>query len=613
MVPGVTIALYWILSLAAGESLSVAATYRYGDYNYFPPLAGLMHLTMGELLVLEHLGEGLRSFPIPSLLFHGLSLSVFGPIGFALADIAVAMATYFASRRLFRACGLTVSTSVVLALVVSCGLLGWPGIGRQPGFDWIPAMHLWGLRFPRPFLTDLFLILCLGSWLRVLSGRLQGWGEWALFGLYFGMLLQSRFYSAATVGMAVGLAAPMLLVRSSKWGTALRSLGIFAATTGLTCLPFIAQRVFEIPDVPRRFGVFPVDRTHPLFLWGLYDHPLTALAIAAAPAVALFINRLPMPAREKRLTALVALGAMGLLSLVALPMSTILLGQSVQPYHFIDEVVTFKTVLILVALGQGIDLGVAWIAQRHPQLGAKPIRSRLLVAAVAVACVWFGSDRHWKHIEDDAHERRDFAAYRVPAYRQAFSALTEELERDEYDEARVLGTLDIQVLDWWSLFGGLHAFAPEPCSTIIPDDEIEDRLLRLFRELGASRLQVAHLLNDRSVLVFFLGCSKYQASRGYSFAPISQYPGQVQEYIRASPPFKRWMIALPVFETMRLVRRYDRTPEGRGDLQLDLIVLGPGHLDEGLAPPGGKYRLTYENPLFRVYLSTDAVPKGAAP
>ena len=60
----------------------------------------------------------------------------------------------------------------------------------------------------------------------------------------------------------------------------------------------------------------------------------------------------------------------------------------------------------------------------------------------------------------------------------------------------------------------------------------------------------------------------------------------------------------------RLVERYARTPDGRGDLRLDLIVLGPGRMDRGLAPAPDQFRLSFENGLFRVYLRADLAPEG---
>ena len=608
LVPALTIASYWILSLGAGESLSVAATYRYGDYNYFPPLAGLAHFKMGEWLVFEHLGEGLRSFPFPSLVLHGVSLGLLGPVGFMVADVAVAVAVYFAAQRLFRACRLSSSTVAILTLVVSCGLLAWPGAHLQRWLEWAPNIHLWGLRFPRPFLTDLFLLLCIGSWLRILVGHHERQREWALLGFWFGLLLQSRYYSATTVGLAVGLGALPAMLRPGGMVRSLRGLGIFAGVAAVTCLPFVAQRLFEHPDVPARFGAFAVDRLDPRFPEDLARRLVPSTLFAAAAALLVYWAALPR--RRERLGATLALAVLWLLSLLALPASTVLLGQTIQPYHFLGEAVTFRTLVILVSLGQMLDAGAASIARHLPSRDWGLWLRRSGIAVVAASCLLLGTDLHLPRIAFQDHVRATYKAYRAPGYRTAFRELTDELGRERYAGARVLGTLDIQVLDWWALFGGMHAFSPEPCATSIDDDEIEDRLLRFLRELGANERDFRRIIRDRAVIIFFLGCAKYQVSRGHHFAPLSDYPRNVQQIFLKSTLFSSWRIALPNSEAKRLAERYARTREGRGDLRLDVIVLGPSRLDHGLAPAPEQFRLNFENSLFRVYLRADLEPEG---
>jgi hypothetical protein len=528
-----------------------------------------------------------------------------------VADLAVTVAAYFAAQRLFRACGLSSPMAEILTLVVACGLLGWPGSHLRQWLGWDPNLQLWGLRVPRPFLTDLFLMLCIGSWLRILVWRSERKRDWALFGLWFGLLLQSRYYSAATVGLAIGLVAPLGMLRPGGLARSLRDLGIFGGVTAATCLPFVAQRFFEHPDVPVRFGSFAVDRLQPPMPEGLLWDLVTATLFAAVAA--LLVHWTALPRRRERLGATLGLAVMCLLSALALPASTVILGETIQPYHFMDDALTFKTLVIVVALGQLFDIGAAWIARLLPATDRGRWLGRAGLALVAAGCLFLGASLHLPKIARQGHLRRDFKAYRVSDYRAAFRELTEELGREHYAEARVLGTLDIQVLDWWSLFGGMQAFAPDTCATIIDDDEIEDRLLRFFRELGAEEHDVRRLINNRAVLIFFLGHAKYQVSPAHSFAPLSDYPLKVQQKSSNASWFNSWLVALPNSEVKRLVERYARTPDGRGDLRLDVIVLGPGRLDRGLAPAPEQFRLSFQNRLFRVYLRSNLEPEGEEP
>ncbi len=601
LVPALAVAQYWIFSLVRGESLSVAAIYRHGDYNYFPPLAGLAHLTVGEWLVLEQLGEGIRSFPFPSLAIHGIALGLFDAAGYVVADILVAVLVYFAARRFLRASGLSFLTTAIIALVVSCGLLGWPGHHLQQWFGWAPAMHLWGFRFPRPFLTDLFLLLCLGSWLRIVVERREGTREWAVLGVWFGLLLQSRYYAAATVGLAIGVIAPFLTFRHG--GSAvrtLRGLACFASTTVLVALPFAAQRLLEHPDVPTRLGAFPVERLRPFFLEGALGEVVRASLFAVLVAAVLAWST--PPRSRDRMAATVGLTLLLLLSTLALPASIVVLGETIQPYHFRHELRTFKALLLVVGVGHVLDVGASLLQRRLPGTGRLPSWPRVaLLSIVAVGCLVGSASLHWPWILRENHMRADFAAYRVRGYREAFRELTRELASERHARARVLATLDIQVLDWWSLFGGGHAFCPEPCASNLSDEEIESRLLRFFRILGASERDMMRLVRERSVLVFFLGCAKYQVSRGHHFAPLDDYPPAVRRAFLRSSPLSSWLVALPDSEAERLREAYSRALEVDDDLRLDLIVLGPGPLDRRLAPDPERFELTFANERFRVF------------
>jgi hypothetical protein len=594
LVPGLSVALYWILSVAAGESLSVAAIYRYGDYTYFPSLAGLAQFSMGESLAFEHLGEGVRSFPLPSLLVHGLAFGVFGPIGLVLADVGVAVAVYFAARRLFLASGLSVPTALILTLVVSCALLGWDGPLHQA--DRTQPIHLWGLRFPRPFLTDLFLMLCVGSGLRILVGGERSRREWAVLGLWFGCLLQSRFYSAGTVGLWIGLVIPLLALRPSQVAVTVRGLLAFGGVAATTCLPFLIQRLSEHPDIPVRLGAFEVDRLRPLFLWEATPPVLWASAFGLAVAALVFWAA--PPKRRERIGATASLLAMAGLSLIALPASIVLLGQTIQPYHFQHEVSTFKSLLLLVSVGHVLDVAATWLERWRPS-SVRLLRP--LVVAAAVTCLVLGVRLHGKWMTMSTHMRPEFAEYAAPNYRDAFRELTTELSRERYADARVLGTLDIQVLDWWSLFGGMHVLAPDAFGSSLGDDESEERLLRLLAELGASEQHVWKIIHNRTVLAFFLGGTKYQFNAAHTFAPIEDYPPRTQAVRARISPLFSWHLVMPTSEAKRLIERYRQLREGVGELHLDVIVLGPGPLDRGLAPSPDRFSVRFRNEMFRVY------------
>jgi hypothetical protein len=593
-------AVYWGMSLAAGDSLDVAATYRHGDHNYFPLMAGLANFSFGEWPVIEHLGGGIRSFPAASLAIHSLAIGLLGVWGFVLADLIAVVGCYFAASRLFRSAELSAGTSEVLALVVSCGVLAWPGGHLQEWLDWAPRLHLWGFRLPRPFVTDIFLLLCLGSALRIFCQSKHGLSEWLWLGAFFGLLAQSRFYSAATMGLAIGVGVAVLVLRESSRRKALAGASGSCVLAVLVALPFAAQLLISHPDVRVRLGAFPVERLQPLFLAGQGMDVLAPLLVAVAVSALVFWSK---PERAwNRISVLLALGLVCMLAGIALPASTLLLGETIQPYQFGEELVAFKTVTLIVAIAQTVDVAVARLSKTAPR-SVPAWGQPALVLVTAALCLLSAISLHGTAVARETHMRPDFRSYRVPQYRRAFRELSAELASPRYADARVLASFDIQVLDWWTLFGGGHTFTPNTCSTGVSDDEIEDRLFRFFRILGVTEEDASALVLNRSVLIFMLSCAKHQASSGHQFSPLSDYPKRLQPRIMSSSPLASWNIILPMSERSRLSARYAQTRSDSDDPRLDLIVLGGNAFGAKWAPAPERFQLSFQNRLFRVYLA----------
>jgi hypothetical protein len=577
-----------VLSLAQGDSLSLAAIYRFGDYTYFPALAGLANFSLGESLVYEHLGEGIRSFPLPALALHGL----------AVADVLIAIFTYLAARRVFRACALLPLTSEVLALLVSCSVVAWSLTG--PVFEWLPKHSLWGYRLPRPFVTDLFLLLAVGSSLLIFVRGRRSNADWLTLGLWFGLLLQSRFYSAATLGLGIGVALLVLFAaRDHEIARTLRGVGAFALATSVALIPFLVQRLFEHPDIPVRFGSFPVDRLEPLLLESLGPDVVQPLVAVLAAGIAIWF--FAPPDTSARLRAIGALGILCVISPLALPASTILLGQTVQPYQFEIQVVVFKTLAMMACAGQLLDVAATQLAKRAPALAAKRAWRPIALAIVAIVGIAASVERHAVRHSWPYHMRTDFIAYRIPMYRESFEELIREFEKESYRGARVLATLDIQVHAWWSLFGGGQAYLPDPFATNVPDEEIEDRLLSFLKMHGVDRRRTLQLLQERLVQIFFLACAKYQASPAHTFAPLDEYPPKVRKSLTSMSVLQNWNVWIPESEALRLLEKYDRLPGTLQGRRLDVIVLGRGKLDGQLEPNPAEFQKSYANRAFRVY------------
>lgn len=380
---------------------------------------------------------------MPALALHGIAIGQFGPVGFAVADVLIAIAVYFAARRLFHSCALLPLTAEVLAMLVACAVFGWTE--HTPFLRQLPKHALWGYRFPRPFVTDLLLMLAAGSALRVFARGRNSTRDWLSLGLWFGLLLQSRFYTATTLGpgIGVGILSRSVLASRQLANTA-RRVGAFGFAAGLAMIPFLAQRLIEHPDVPVRFGRFPVDRADSLWAHGVGLDVASTSAVALLTALAIRVAA-PRDATA-RLRSTAALAALCLLSVLALPVSILLLGYTIQPYHFLTEVVVFETLTLLVCAGQLIDAAARSLG-RFAAGEARWLRPAAIGIASLVG-IAASFHHHAVELSRRSHVRTDFRAYRTADYRASFEALTHHLASLASDSSRVVGTLDIQVHAW---------------------------------------------------------------------------------------------------------------------------------------------------------------------
>jgi hypothetical protein len=111
--------------------------------------------------------------------------------------------------------------------------------------------------------------------------------------------------------------------------------------------------------------------------------------------------------------------------------------------------------------------------------------------------------------------------------------------------------------------------------------------------------QFAELVSTDAVLLYWLGLEKYQASRAFTFAPISSYTPQQQARITETSVFDNWHLILPPRELDRLRRAYDVHEGAATSRKLDCIVLT--RMESHITPDTALFVLSYANPTFRVY------------
>jgi len=593
----------WALYLRGFLHASVVAVHRSaGDIQYLPLVAGLANFELGDHQVWESRGEGLCSFPLAALLPHAVGLRLFGAPGLALVDALAGGAYFLIGRWLFVEIGLERRWASWLSLMNL--LLGLPGAFipfHDLGFPlavFPDPSAVWPLspfRFPRPFVTDLFVLLAMASLVRfVAAPRLR---DGVLAGaMIAAALLQSDIYSAtAVLPLLLAAAAGRLLIGALASNAGKKRLFVFVFAFGALVLPFMLQRLFEHPDVPRRFGVRPAT---------LADFPMSALNLerlrAALLATALVLSPLLL-GRVRRhrdlrrmLPALACLFAVVALASLSRSLFVLGAGQIAQPYHFDLLHERFLAIAIFATLALLLQVLVTTLARllrRHWRDRAALVGS-VLSAVLVLTVAWRHVDGAWHAPLLRYHVRSDFFHYRElgPDYLRDFYLVTRELRRRAREGLRVIATLDHELAVWWVTFQGGALLNPDPFATPLPAAEIERRLVALGSLLGLDEYGFLDLLTQANdpqknnrlghnniVTNFFFSHARYSAGH-------------------------TWILVIPREERRRLMKLYRDSPYV--DYRVDAVVLfARGSLAE-LGPDPERFTLAFENPTFRVYVAS---------
>jgi hypothetical protein len=586
------------------ESLDIIAMFRYrGDAEYYPLTKALADLQFGEAITLEERGQGLRPFPVFSVLLHAAALRALGPAGLALADMVVLAAFFLLVRILLRRIGVATSLAELLALSASFGVHQGLRTGSPLGL----RLLLWGMRYPRPFVTQLFCVACLAAILALVYGRTRARSAALAAGIALSLLFQTDIHTGFGLLFALPPVAIVLwLARPGARRDLLRAALWFCVSFTATLLPFLVQRAWTHPDAAVRFGLFPVPRWPPL--WEAFALPQLLLVVFVLPvplALWLWLGR-PGGDWRARILVVVASLLVSVAAYFALPISCLLLGQSIEPYHFQRSFHAASAFQALIVVAYVLDGAVTLATRLSPTL-ARPAFRRLASAVVVLLALYLAgvaSPRfHAAHDKRD-HVREDVSPeYRgLPDYRTHFAALAEELRRPAYADCRVIATFDLMVYNWWLTFRDGAAFTPGVFDTTFSDAEIERRLVTMARLLGMDADDFLAFVKRRYVMIFWLGQNKYQASRAYTHSPFADYAPEDQTMILRHGVYASWSLALSLTDQRRLRSLFETGGiPARQMPRLDLIVLTNDESLGHVAPPAADFERTYADDVFRVF------------
>lgn len=650
---GVVVAIalaYWIGSLFVHPDASWREIVMYrpgGDNQVYPIITALSQLNFGDPTDAFNYGKGVAGFHAVILLPHAVAVAVFGWPGYMVADAVFFWLYFVAATWMLRRAGLGTISSLVLGSALATGALRellrplsvvartWiqqQGIGfSEWKFPDLVALNIYEARIPRPFITEILVVLVIGILIRACSPRRAldhraGIGAGALMSL----MAQGDPYSFSTLGLAI------LAIVIWQWAGPLRTppwrfAAGFVGSGLVVGAYFIFQMIAQNDEAAVRFGLTRFARDKwmnlpgygPMFRFGTVAI-LSALLLVVSrivflratsrdrPAGAAAGNNPPawQAAQTSREIAWLGLCLVAA-AYFAQPIQLFLLGKGAQIYHYLLYTLPcfYSYALILIAARLGIHLAVPvrrLAAARIPLSPSPRVAVPLLLALFGVQAV-FGTRAAREAINTTSTARNENSQWArdMRDYRAGFRALDAALVRDPVlREARTFAAFNHEINFLLAGFHHKRAYLPDNGFTTLPDRELERRFLevaKIFR-LGPNE-QFASLIQNSIVMNYWLGCAKYWFSSEHTFASRTNYIPEQLAYLDTAGQQLSFNLLLPMSEVERLNRDYQTVVYGDSDVSTypDIIVLSTLVKGFSIEPVPGIYSPVYTNAVFWVY------------
>lgn len=635
---------YWLLSLlvSRGGLRTFAETVLYrpeGDSQYWPVIASLSRFNFGDPTDMLHYGEGILSVPIAPFLLHALSCAVFGLGGYVVADILVAWLYFLAACLLLRMCGVGRFTSLTLGALLATGVLQilcshlatafgqfidpFGGVAVEHYFPNLLELKIYGNRLPRPMVTEIWMVLLLAGLVRLWLDPSRSTLSFGLgLGVLMGLLVQGDFYSLATLGLVFWVTLARI-GRGQGWRPPAKLLvGLILGAAAVSWI-FIYQRLSEHPDVPRRLGMAPYDRSSLLFLPG-YAPVIRVALVAAVAGLLLRLSRRSasartVPASASRFTGLepglaVFFTILLVAAYLAQPIQIFLLGKGAQIYHYLHGVPIFYGYAMLVLLCHIVrlvsptELGQVW-----SRLAVEPSRAGAVFLAVTLGSAFLlAVEKSVRRIYDEGTVRGASVEYEPwgkfgKDYRPNLSKLDRGLRRDpNYAKIQTFATFNMDVHVLLAAFHGKRTFNPDASMTPMRDAELEDRLCILAKIFELNSEGFVDMVQRMDVNTFFLGSNKYRFASDYRFSSnTNDYKLSLFDEFIDNKHHQQWgwFLAIPKSELLRMAMRYAELQARQPNLTVypDMIVLDHNEVASGLRPSTNYYRMAGSNAVFRIY------------
>jgi hypothetical protein len=596
-------ASYWIgvRVIRPAATLDQAILFRPGgDPDYLPPLTALARLDFGEASVREMAGQGIRSFPFGSLLLHSSLVRLFGEPGFVAADIFAFLLYGCVLSYFLRKSGIARPIAEVLTLFVLSGALSVVLHSIFGTYTNNIPVTFWHHRFPRPLITESFVVAFLSLAVRFINDpELRSkLSAWALMGALGACLVQSDIYQAMNITLLAIFLVLYLFPKNRK--TILGGVTVAVGVAAILSTPFVYQRLHESQDILRRWGTFSSGHRLVLPGFGLISFAFLILLLEI-----LLCYRFRDSMEGSTRAGALIIGVVLIASVLSCTLSLFVLGRGLQIYHFRQETELVSGYAVLLCTGIVLQASFQWLGRtlRIREIPALRLKALAFAAAVVVAVAAAAMEaREVIRQELPAQGTLKMAGVPLQRYKSSFADLRAELMRPQYKNAQVIGTLDLQLADWWQ-YRNRYIYLPDTFNSTASDSEVEARVYCFLRMMGTSPEDFDRLLDSDYFLLRVLSGAKYQANAKYAPWPIEEYSPDARRRIAGTSVWERLHLELPTSERRRLLHAYAQFyPPAEPYRKLDIIVLLKGKLRQFFHPEKGSLTLAWENDAFELWI-----------
>ena len=576
----ITASSYWLFSYythpEAALSEHILYRYGFGDFQYFPFIKNLSQFNLFEFFNTAINSEKLLSFPYGAIFLHSLLYAIAGNLSYVIADLIVFSLFFWVLVTFFRVYSINNFTALLISSTLICfapsTFLQWTVefLTQTPYtpnvyFQSLNPLNIWGLRIPRPFVSELYLFGYLILFKKAFFETRRSFKIFSLLGLLLGLNINSNFHISFIFILWTSLYFCFLLKNETLKSFLKLSLS-FIVTVLLSTSFFIWVRLQEHPDIPIRLGLFKPDQ----FLFEIRDYPSIGLWLISN--ILIYFKR-----KDQVFKPLMSLSILVFISFISLPILSGIFNKGIQIYQFRMCFVLLSACLFFVTVLQTIN-HLNYKRKLHP---------------ILIFLTFSGSftslyTLHNKNI----NRTKDVRRLHTKTYRISFRELTRYLAQYANVPHSKLGSFDPQIVNWWISFNqNAGSSLVDPFNSSLSNIEIEDNFIAFCKSVGFNWSDVESLLKNKAYNMFWLSHAKYQNSKAHRFSSQGKTPyGSI---------YKSWSLEVPKTEIERIRLKFHAYKK-KSPLPSTLVLLN-NNTEMNLNPDLNKYKLEFKNKDFRVF------------